>query len=82
MKKALIILFAFCMMGTAFAQVSFGPKAGVTFSKYGFMFASWDSGGMTKLQAEVNDNDSYAADHKYANRTVFLSATWMFDKKQ
>jgi len=36
MKKLLLLSLAFCLIGgTAFTQISFGPKAGLIFAKYG-----------------------------------------------
>lgn len=37
--------------------------------------------GFSNLQPEVIGKSSYASDHKYANRTIFISAAWLFDKQ-
>lgn len=36
--------------------------------------------GFPNLQPEVQGQDSYASDHKYYNRTIFVSAAWLFEK--
>ena len=35
--------------------------------------------GFSNLQPEVQGDDSYATDHKYYNRTIFVSAAWLFE---
>lgn len=39
MKKALLFVFATLIIGPLMAQVTFGPKAGITLSKYGYKFS-------------------------------------------
>jgi hypothetical protein len=34
--------------------------------------------GLSNLQPDVKGDENYAADHKYYNRTIFVSAAWLF----
>lgn len=43
MKKAVLLLVALFIVGPAISQISFGPKAGMTLSKYGYNYADEDS---------------------------------------
>lgn len=35
--------------------------------------------GFSNLQPEVQGQDSFASDHKYYNRTIFVSVAWLFE---
>ena len=51
MKKLLLFAIAFCFIGgTVFSQISFGPKAGVNFSKYGQNYSDSDLEGYLKYK--------------------------------
>jgi hypothetical protein len=34
--------------------------------------------GLSNLQPDIKGDENYAADHKYYNRTIFVSAAWLF----
>jgi hypothetical protein len=42
MKKALLSIIAVFIIGTSFAQISYGPKVGFTLSKYSYKYISSD----------------------------------------